>query len=160
MNSSVHPTDKDEVDTDSIAYRLAMVIGAETVASFSRRTGISQALIRKYLNGALPHAKNLVILSDAGACTVDWLATGRLPRFRAELTGFGEPSENNADPYSDELWLLTHYREATEDEKMAVKKLLEAISSPGGMAWYKVGEAITRIANIFPKKRQYKNTND
>lgn len=153
MSSTEHADDQGEIDTNSIAYRLAMIIGTESVASFSRRTGIGQALIRKYLSGSLPHANNLVILADAGSCTVDWLAAGRLPRFRAELFGFGESTENNnTATVSEEQWLLKHYREVSEDEKLAIRRLVEAIISPGGVAWYKVGEAISRVANIFPKK--------
>ncbi len=41
--------------------------------------------MRNILDGALPRADILVAIADAGGVTVDWMATGRLPKTRAEL---------------------------------------------------------------------------
>lgn len=53
----------------------------------------------------------------------------------------------------DEFLLLKRYRAADDDEKAAVRTLLEAITNSGGAAWYRAGQAITSIANIFPRKK-------
>ena len=39
---------------NSFADRLRVLIGHESVSAFSRRVGLSEAMIRKYLNGSEP----------------------------------------------------------------------------------------------------------
>lgn len=138
---------------ETLASRLLMIIGSESVASFSRRSGVGESLLRKYLNGAQPNASNLILLADAGGCTIDWLAAGRQPRMR---TAISADLSDATDPIaiSDEFVLLKRYREADTDQKAAVMAVLDAITNPGGMAWYRAGEAIARIANIFPRKKE------
>lgn len=139
------------VSEDTLAMRLEQIIGSESVASFARRSGVGESLLRKYLKGAQPNAQNLVLLADAGGASVDWLAAGRFPRMRAEMQ-----SNISDDPIvatgNDEFKLITCYRQASPDQKAAVNALLEAIAHPGGIAWFRVGEAVARIANIFPRK--------
>ncbi len=140
-------------DNETLAMRLTTVIGSESVASFARRSGVGESLLRKYLNGSQPNASNLVLLAKAGGCTIDWLVAGYPPRMRADIRI--EPTEQNSNsPIGDEFMLLKSFREADADQRAAVMALLEAIANPGGMAWYRVGEAITRIANIFPRKKK------
>lgn len=138
---------------ETLATRLITIIGSESVASFARRSGVGESLLRKYLNGSQPNASNLVLLADAGGCTIDWLAAGRPPRMRADSC-LNSNEENNPSAIGDEFVLLKRYREAGVDQKAAVMVLLEAIENPGGMAWYRVGEAISRIANFFPRKKE------
>ncbi len=80
-DSCMNSKDKADSQTDPLeatfADRLAKIIGRESVASFSRRSGIGESLLRKYLNGAQSTVKNLVILADAGAASIDWLTSGR-----------------------------------------------------------------------------------
>ncbi|MBA4252200.1 MAG: hypothetical protein C0442_10835, partial [Chlorobiaceae bacterium] len=109
--------------SDSIASRLNQMIGEESVSSFSKRCGISESLIRKYLNGSQPSAQNLVLISKATGCTIDWLAAGTPPTFRSDFTS-GNIENNEVD--SDEIWILKTYREANVDQKHAVKMLLKA----------------------------------
>ena len=137
---------------ETLATRLAQMIGSESVASFARRSGIGESLLRKYLNGAQPNAQNLVRMADVGGASVDWLASGRLPRTRAEVTS-ADSGNSDLNTGNDEFLLITRYRQADAEQKVAVRALLEAIANPGGMAWYRVGEAIAKIANIFPVKR-------
>jgi hypothetical protein len=137
---------------EALADRLQRIIGSESVASFARRSGVGESLLRKYLNGALPNSNNLVLLADAGGCYVDWLASGRPPRMRADRIA----STTQVDDKSvaeDEFLLLKRYRAADDDQKAAVRALMEAIANPGGGAWYRAGQAITSIANIFPGKK-------
>lgn len=137
---------------ETLADRLQMIIGSESVASFARRSGVGESLLRKYLNGALPNSNNLVLLADAGGCYVDWLACGRPPRMRADPAA-GSAQVDDKSVAEDEFLLLKRYRAADDDQKAAVQALLEAIANPGGGAWYRVGQAITGIANIFPRKK-------
>jgi len=140
---------------ETLASRLREVIGSESVASFARRSGVGESVLRKYLDGAQPNANSVLLMSDAGGCTTDWLIAGRLPRMRADVRPPSRPANQTEIPSeesSDEFELLKRYRQADSEQKATVRTLLDAIANPGGMAWYRVGEAITRIANIFPRK--------
>jgi len=65
--------------------RLRGCIIDESVASFARRCGFSEGLIRAYLKGEKqPGMERLVKIADASGVTVDWLATGRGPRTRKD----------------------------------------------------------------------------
>lgn len=72
-------------ESDGIAARLKGLIGTESVSSFSRRCGLGESLLRKYLAGSQPNAQNLIFIADAAGVTIDWLAAGRLPKTRAEV---------------------------------------------------------------------------
>jgi transcriptional regulator with XRE-family HTH domain len=138
------PEASGEVESDEqkegLAKRLAQTMGDESMASFARRSGLGAGLLRKYLHGAMPSAENLVKLAEAGGVTVDWLASGRLPRIPAE----------GATAESDELNLLAGYRRADPEAQAALQALLGAIARPSTKAWYQLGEAIT---HIFPSRR-------
>ncbi len=150
--SNTNAPDEDAESTaaeeETLADRLKMIIGSESVASFARRSGVGESVLRKYLNGASPNSNNLVLMADAGGCYVDWLACGRPPIMRADPAADTARSDTE-----DEFLLLKRYRTADEEEKAAVRALLEAIANPGGGAWFRVGQAITSIANIFPRKK-------
>lgn len=73
-------------ESDAIAERIKSVIGDESVSSFARRSGISEAVIRSYVSdGRMPSLDKAASIANAGSVTVDWLATGRLPKTRGEL---------------------------------------------------------------------------
>lgn len=113
-------------------------------------------MLRKYLDGAQPNAKSVLLMSDAVGCTTDWLIAGRLPKMRAFVRPPSTPADQTeilSAESSDETELLKRYRQADSEQKATVRTLLDAIAHPGGMAWYRVGEAIALIANIFPRKR-------
>lgn len=137
---------------ETLADRLQMIIGKESIASFARRSGVGESLIRKYLNGALPNSSNLVLLADAAKCYVDWLACGRPPIMRNDLTS-DMADHNDASTTEDEFLLMKRYRAADDDQKAAVRALLDAIANPGGAAWFRVGQSISSVANIFPRKK-------
>ncbi len=74
-----HSIQKEELNPSE---RIREAIGEESVASFSRRSGIGDSTIRKYLDGALPNSINLVAIADAANVNIEWLATGRGPKMR------------------------------------------------------------------------------
>jgi len=134
----VNSKDKDDSQAEHLeqtfADRLALIIGSESVASFSRRSGIGESLLRKYLNGAQPIVKNLVILADAGATSIGWLASGRLPRSVAEALEESTIGNTNPPAINDELQLLICYRQADKQQKAAIRALLVAFVNPSGIA--------------------------
>lgn len=63
---------------DSFPSRLRECIGEEPVASFARRCGISEGLIRSYLKAdKQPAMERLIRIADAAGVSLEWLATGR-----------------------------------------------------------------------------------
>lgn len=84
-HSGSGPTVPIRNEETELAKRLLLVIGDEPRASFARRCGLPESLVRKYLAGAMPSADRLVAIADAAGVTVDWLATGREPRLRRDL---------------------------------------------------------------------------
>lgn len=77
-------------ESDAITVRVVEVVGNEPVAAFARRCGLGESILRKYIAGSVPRADYLSRIADAGAVTVDWLATGRPPKTRAELRAMQE----------------------------------------------------------------------
>lgn len=72
-------------ESDAFVARLSEIIGSESVSSFGRRCDIGEGVIRGYLKlGKRPGLDNLVALANAGGVLIDWLATGRGPKTRAE----------------------------------------------------------------------------
>jgi transcriptional regulator with XRE-family HTH domain len=73
-------------ESELFKARLKEVVGEETLVAFAKQCGFSDSLLGSYLRGEkLPGLGNLVAMADAGNVTVDWLATGRPPKTRAEL---------------------------------------------------------------------------
>jgi len=65
--------------------RLKECIGDESVASFARRCGFSEGLIRAYLKAQKrPGMERIVRIAEVAGVTLDWLATGLGPRRRAD----------------------------------------------------------------------------
>jgi len=79
--------------------RLKEVIGTEAVASFARRSGVGEGTIRNVLDGAWPRTDNLISLANAGGVLVDWLATGRPPKTRADLNAMGRQAAEGRAAY-------------------------------------------------------------
>lgn len=73
------------MESDALAQRISEILGERKVSWFAKECGFGESLLRKYLAGSQPNAANLVAMADAAGVTVDWLATGRLPKMRAEL---------------------------------------------------------------------------
>ena len=72
-------------ESELFIARLTEIIGEDSKRSFAGRCHLSDGLLGAYLKGEkLPGFKHLVSLADAGGVLVDWLATGRMPKTRAE----------------------------------------------------------------------------
>lgn len=65
-----------EEQIDRFKERLVEVIGNESVRSFSSRCGISESVLRKYLNGSYPNMDKLPRIAEASGRTMEWLLTG------------------------------------------------------------------------------------
>ena len=66
----------------SFAERLRQLIGSESVSAFSRRVGLSEAMIRKYLNGSEPTLSRANQIARQANCSLEWLATGHGFQYR------------------------------------------------------------------------------
>ena len=106
----------------SLSERIRLAIGDEPVAAFARRCGFGESLLRKYLQGSEPSATNLAKIADAAGVTVDWLATGRGPRTRAELL---KNEENQSDSASLDALAGPHARRWAK-----IIELVESAPSP------------------------------
>ena len=71
-----------EVESDGFLERLQEVLGDESNTSFSKRCGFTEGTLRNYLAGADPSRKRLIAMAEAGAVSLEWLATGRGDRHR------------------------------------------------------------------------------
>ncbi|MER2491578.1 XRE family transcriptional regulator [Catenovulum sediminis] len=60
----------------SFAERLKSLIGKESISGFSRRVGLNEALIRKYLNGSEPSLNKANQIAERANCSLEYLATG------------------------------------------------------------------------------------
>jgi len=135
----------------TIVDRLNIVIGEEPVAAFARRVGISNSLLRKYLEGSQPGADNLSLIARACGCTLDWLIDGTQPMFRSGSIAFDlDPAANP----SEIIWLVKTYNSANEDQQAAIRLLNQAVERPSAKAWFELGNSLTKIANIFPSKKK------
>lgn len=64
-------------ELNGFSERLKRAIGEESVYSFAKRSGITESLLRKYLNGSsLPGLDKLVLISKASGSSIDWLVFG------------------------------------------------------------------------------------
>lgn len=66
----------------SFSERLRELIGNAPVTVFARRVGLSEALIRKYLNGSEPSLSRANQIAREANCSLEWLATGCGYRYR------------------------------------------------------------------------------
>ena len=66
----------------SFADRLRQLIAGESVSAFSRRVGLSEAMIRKYLNGSEPTLSRANQIARQANCSLEWLATGHGFQYR------------------------------------------------------------------------------
>lgn len=75
-----------DAESGAFVRRLEELRADGSVAAFARRCGVGESVLRSYFSGVnQPGLEYLVAIADAGGVTVDWLATGRLPKTRAEL---------------------------------------------------------------------------
>ena len=88
--------------------RLREVIGDRKLVWFAKECGFSDSLLGSYLRGEkLPGFDNLVSIARVGGVTVDWLATGRSPKTRAELKAIAVAPAVPAPPRATAAWRPT-----------------------------------------------------
>lgn len=71
--------DDEESVGSAFAKRLRAAIGDQPVLRFAQKCGMSDSLVRKYLEGSLPGLEKLIMLARAAEVRVGWLATGEPP---------------------------------------------------------------------------------
>lgn len=141
----------------SIADRIKILIGDEFVSAFARRCGMGESLIRKYLAGAQPNAINLVTIANARGVTVDWLATGREPKYRKDVVAAlqrAQEPEPAPDQASGELAeLVAIYKDAPPEGRNALLALARAIRDRTLRAWLAAGQTIAETASLFDRDK-------
>lgn len=136
-----------KTESQLLAARIRSVIGDEYVASFGRRSGLSESLLRKYLAGAQPNTFNLVAIAAAGNVSIEWLATGRGQRERIPSAA-PQPAPDN------EAGEIAHiYSQATEPQRRAFRALANAVRNPSLRAWLDLGIAVGEAADLTPAAR-------
>ena len=75
------------VESGALAARLKVLIRPGSVASFAKRCGLAESVLRAYISdGRMPSLDKALAIAAAGGVTLDWLATGRGRRFTADAT--------------------------------------------------------------------------
>lgn len=70
-------------ESGALISRIREVIGDESTSSFGRRCGISESSLRSYINtGSKPPFDRASAIAAAGGVSVDWLISGRPPKFK------------------------------------------------------------------------------
>jgi len=65
--------------------------GAKNV-EIAKQLGVSEAAVRNYLDGRIPSAELLVLISNRTKCSIHWLITGRGSKWVNDSTDLGEES--------------------------------------------------------------------
>ena len=87
-------------ESELFGARLQEVIGDSSVRSFAGRCGLSDSLVNAYIKGQKePGLVNLLKMSVVGGVLVDWLATGRSPKTRADLNALGRHAAEERAAY-------------------------------------------------------------
>ena len=102
-----------------LSDRVREAIGEVSVAAFSRKCGIGDSVLRKYLGGAVPSTENMVAIADAANVSIEWLAAGRGPKQRvAALSAVAPPV------VFDDLKRLSTAISAVEEGLRAIQRQL------------------------------------
>lgn len=114
MNSEKKPRQIiDMMGIDRFSERLLYVMNGESNRSFAKLTGLSEAVIRNYLNGKTqPTLDKLKIIAKASGYTAEWLATGIDAQDNANINTQSS-SVNVSDKLSE---LLTYLKRLKEDD--------------------------------------------
>jgi len=87
------------VESGALAARLKVLIRPGSVASFAKRCGLAESVLRTYISdGRMPSLDKALAIATAGGVTLDWLATGRGRRVIAQVhsadtTASGSPGD-------------------------------------------------------------------
>lgn len=124
------------LESDAFVARVKEIIGDRKMTWFASECGVGESTLRNILAGAWPRTDILCSIADAGGVTLDWLATGRPPKTRAELKtalAAPAPSDGRLDTYriaveAVQAWQLEQNRFLTPDKLLQTLDLLVELS--------------------------------
>lgn len=97
-DSSAQPVPIPSEESELFSSRLRDAVSDRKISWFARECGFSDSLLGAYLRGEKrPGMDNLVAMANAAGVTVDWLATGRPPKTRAELRAAAQPASSGPE---------------------------------------------------------------
>jgi transcriptional regulator with XRE-family HTH domain len=87
------------IESGALAARLKVLIRPGSVASFAKRCGLAESVLRAYISdGRTPSLDKALAIAAAGGVTLDWLATGRGRRVTAQVSAaYATDSKNAGD---------------------------------------------------------------
>lgn len=122
------------LESDAFVARVKEIIGDRKMTWFASECGVGESTLRNILAGAWPRTDILCSIADAGGVTLDWLATGRPPKTRAELkVASGPEDDRSLDTYriaveAVQAWQLEQNRFLTPDKLLQTLDLLVELS--------------------------------
>lgn len=126
------------LESDAFVARVKEVIGDRKMTWFASECGVGESTLRNILAGAWPRTDILCAIAETGGVTLDWLATGRSPKTRAELKAAlaapaPAPSDGHMDTYriaveAVQAWQLEQNRFLTPDKLLQTLDLLVELS--------------------------------
>ncbi|WP_421621011.1 S24 family peptidase [Alkalilimnicola ehrlichii] len=114
----------------AFSRRLRLAIGDQPVFRFAQKCGMSDSLIRKYLEGSMPGLEKLIMITRAADIRVGWLATGELPvRDCGETAGLRVASSLQTR-YAGEFALIPWYDAQSHPsaDQPAEQRMLERLA--------------------------------
>lgn len=87
-------------ESDMFANTLRNLKADDSNVAFAKKINITEGTLRAYLNGkSLPGMSVLSSIANATGVTIEWLVTGREPKFRADVALFasGDATANAMD---------------------------------------------------------------
>jgi lambda repressor-like predicted transcriptional regulator len=73
-----------EMHSGELQDRVLELIGNRSANSYAQEFGLSEGTLRSILNGHIPRIDNVVAIAEASGVTVEWLVTGRGPKFYSD----------------------------------------------------------------------------
>lgn len=143
-----------ENESEAFPERLREVVGIQKSLSFAKRCGFSDSLLGAYLRGEKkPGFDNLVTIAQVTGVTLDWLATGREPKFRRDVAAPASPEPAPDQASGEPVDLLAIYKEAPPEGRRALAALAVAIRDRTLRAWLAAGQAIAETAQLFDRTK-------
>lgn len=150
--------ESDVTESDTFQERLRDLVGLEKSISFARRCGFSDSLLGAYIRGEKkPGFDNLVTITKVTGVTIDWLATGREPKYRKDVAAaLRRPEAPEAAPdqaSADLSELVVIYKDAPPEGRHALLVLARAIRDRTLRAWLAAGQAVAEAASLFDRSK-------
>ena len=84
------------VESGALAARLKVLIRPGSVASFAKRCGLAESVLRAYISdGRMPSLDKALAIATVGGVTLDWLATGRGRRVTGQVLAVDTTASGN-----------------------------------------------------------------